>query len=183
MDQLPTIPKARPHIDIRGTQDLQDATTYLSQLNASLDVLTAHKEAKTKPLNAALKEIRKDYKPLEEALEEAISTTKQAIIKYTTALQIEQEEKEAKILQDRRTTNDTKVLKLSEIQSEIPKNVTTDAGSISFSTLKRYRVLDLSKVPLSFLEINDTLVKEAMKNNIDIPGIEYYEEKYIRNYR
>ena len=83
MDNLPTIqPYNLPKV--RDQASLEQATSLLSTLNRQLDTLTEHKEAKTKPINEALKKIREDYKPLESKLQEAIAEVKQAITTYAT---------------------------------------------------------------------------------------------------
>ena len=47
----------------------QDTSELYAKVKAYEKELTNHKEAKTKPINDALKKIRADYKPQEELLE------------------------------------------------------------------------------------------------------------------
>ena len=183
MQQLPTIhvPDTST-ITVDSPQTLEQATSTLSQLNTYLDQLTTEKEKVTKPLNEAIKAERARFKPLEEQLANAIQSIRQSITVYATnqakiALQQEQ-----KILDDKRTKLETKVQQLAELEQPTAK-VTTDQGSISFVTVRKYRVTDKNLIPHYFLEVNDTLVKQAMKEGRQIQGIEYYEEQSLRNYR
>ena len=161
---------------------LQSATSTLSQLNQSLDRVTEHKELKTKPINQALKQIRQDYKPIETLLDEAIQSLRYKITAYATLQDQLAKQQEQKILEDKRTTNDTKIQKLSEIQKLEPK-IKTEAGSISFVSLKKYRVIDITQIPIEFMQPNDTAISLAMERGQKISGIEFYEEKSLRNYR
>ena len=169
-------------IDVIDSATMQSAVSILSQLNTTLDAITADKERMTKPLNASLKVIRDKYKPVETELTEAITTLKQKITTYQTQEIAKQKQLEAKILNDQRTTTETKINKLSTIEQPDQK-VSTEAGKVSFITIKKYRVIDIEQIPRAFLQVNDTAIKEAMKENEPVAGVEYYEEQSLRNYR
>lgn len=171
-----------PNIDIVDPITLTHAVSILSQLNITLDTITADKETLTKPLNASLKAIRDKYRPVETELTQAIDTLKQKITTYQTQEIAKQKAIEAKILEDKRTTTETKINKLATIDQPEQK-VTTEQGKVSFITVKKYRVTDIEKVPRAFLMVNDTAIKEAMKESHPIDGVEYYEEQSLRNYR
>lgn len=167
---------------IDSQKTLEEATSTLSQLNTYLDQVTAHKEAKTKPLNAALKAIRDDYRPLETQLSEAIQVVRSSITAYATEQAKIALQQEQAILNDKRTKLTTKVQQLAEIEQPTAK-VSTAQGSITFMTVKRWRLTDINKVPIAFLIPNEDAIKQAMKEGSPIAGIEYYEEQTLRNYR
>lgn len=184
-NELKTYIKDTPDITslfILTNEDLTRATSLLSQLNKQLDAIKAHKEEKTKPLNAALKAIREDYRPYETILSEAIDSLKVKMTTYATLALKEKQAQEDKILADKRTTTETKIDRLSTLVDN-PTEANTDDGSVKFYTIKKYRVLDITKVPHDLLQVNDTLIKELMKEGEPIPGIEFYEEQTLRNYR
>lgn len=169
-------------ITINNQETLEQATSTLSQLNTYLDQVTAHKEAKTKPLNSALKAIRDDYRPLETQLAEAIQSVRQSITTYATEQAKIAIQQEQAILNDKRTKLTTKVQQLAEIEQPTAK-VSTAQGSITFMTVKRWKLTDITKVPIAFLQVNEEAIKQAMKEGIPVEGIEYYEEQTLRNYR
>lgn len=169
-------------IDVISPETMQHAVSILSQLNTTLDTITADKETLTKPLNASLKAIRDKYRPVETELNNHITTLKAKITTYQTQEIAKQKQIEAKILNDQRTTTETKINKLATIDQPEQK-VTTDNGKVSFITVKKYRVTDINRVPRAFLIPNDTAIKEAMKESHPIDGVEYYEEQSLRNYR
>lgn len=164
---------------------LEQATATLSTLNTQLDAITAHKEAKTKPLNEALKKIRQDYKPYEDQLTTAIASIRLAITSYATEHANIAKQQETKILADKRTSTATKINALSNIENSTQKKVSTDVGDITFITVKKYKVTDETKIPRTYLTLDETKIKEAMKQSPQpqISGIEWYEEKSLRNYR
>jgi hypothetical protein len=170
-------------ITINNQETLEQATSILSQLNKNLDILTAHKEGKTLPLNAALKSIRADYKPLETQLTDAITSIKNSITTYVGKQIKEAAELQARILADGRTSLETKITKLAEVDNSGTDKVQTAQGSVSFVTVKKWRIKDESLIPRAFLIPNEDAIKQAMKEQSPIPGVEFYEEQSIRNYR
>lgn len=184
MEKLPQIHVPdTSSITINNQETLESATSLLSTLNKNLDVLTAHKEEKTKPINAALKAIRADYKPLEEQLTSAITSIKTSITTYVNVQIQEAAKLQAKILADNRTTLETKITKLATIDDSATDKVQTAQGSVSFVTKKCWRIKDLSLIPPAYLQVNEDAVKQAMKANQPVPGVEFYEEQSLRNYR
>jgi hypothetical protein len=151
----------------------------------------AHKEAKTKPLNATLKAIRADYKPLEEQLKQAIASIRSSITTYATnqakiALQLEQS-----ILNDKRTKLTTKVQQLAEIEQPQAK-VSTEQGSVTLTTVKKYSISDpvhadhlADLYRKNILVLDLTALRAHMKNTGGVvpEGITVTEEQSLRNYR
>lgn len=178
-------------VEVKDAQSLALATSTLSTLNKSLDTLTAHKEAKTKPINEALRKIREDYRPLEQQLTRAITETKQAILRYTQEQAKIALQREQKILNDKRTTLTTKIQQLAEIEQTATEKVTTDNGAITFTTTKKYALADnitasqaLALLKVGALTLDVTALKTYIKATGNTPeGITITEEQTLRNYR
>lgn len=162
---------------------LEQATKFLSELNTSLDKLIEEKEKVTTPLNLALKNERARFKPAEQQLEDAITQVKTSITTYVNAQIAEAKLLEQKILNDMRTSATTKIDKLATIDQSATDKVATDAGSVSFVTVKKWRITEAMLIPRTYLIPNEGMIKEAMKDNTNIPGIEFYSEQTLRNYR
>lgn len=185
-----TIPDTQD-VEVKDAQSLALATSTLSTLNKSLDTLTAHKEAKTKPINEALRKIREDYRPLEQQLTQAIAETKQAILRYTQEQAKIALQREQKILNDKRTTLTTKIQQLAEIEQTATEKVSTDAGAITFTTTKKYALADnitasqaLALLKVGALTLDVTALKAYIKATGNTPeGITITEEQTLRNYR
>lgn len=59
--------------------------------------------------------------------------------------------------------------------------VQTDMGTTQTVKIRKYRLVDLSKVPAQYLMLNDSLVGKVVRAGIpEIPGIEIYEEESLR---
>lgn len=179
---------------ITSQEHLTQATATLSTLNKDLDILTAHKEAKTKPLNAALKAIRADYKDMETQLEDAIAQVKTSITTYVTKQANEAKAEEARILADGRTSLATKIDKLALVDNSATDKVTTEQGSVSFTIIKKYSLSPVTEstpikdiaqlVAIGSLVLDTTVLKAYIKSQGVVPnGITVTEEQSLRNYR
>jgi len=172
-------------ITIKSPEDMQSAVAQLSELNTTLDNLTASKELLTKPINEALKEIRGRYKPFEAQLEGAISYLRTAMTTYQTAQRKIELEKEAKIvarLEKGTLKVETAVSKLENLD-RVDTKVVSDNGSVTFKTVTKWRVHNRDVVPNSFLIVNEVAINNAMRQGITVLGIEYYTEEQVVNKR
>ena len=166
---------------ISSPEQMELRVGNLSLLNKELKRITAHKEEKTKPINAALKAIRADYKPFEEQLESAIALERKCISVYQTE-QKRIADAEAKKIDDRigegkgKFTMATAARKSGEI--ERPEEVVkTNVGQVSFKTVRKFELVDIKLVPHEYLEVNETLVRSALKENKELPGFRYFDEE------
>lgn len=55
-------------------------------------------------------------------------------------------------------------------------------GAMAYTVMeKRFKLIDISKVPVKYLELNEALVKQDIKLGIDvIPGVEIYEAQVTK---
>jgi hypothetical protein len=72
------------------------------------------------------------------------------------------------------------VLGLDDVPMVAPldKSIRGDGALMFTRTVKKFRTVDLSKVPLKYLQVNEDLIKQDMNLGVsEIAGIEIYEEK------
>ncbi len=174
-------------LTIIGPKDMSLATEMLSTLNKTLDKVVAYKEAKTKPLNQALKVIRGETKPIETRLEDMINSIRRKMGSYQTEqVRISQEKKDK--IADRvgegkgKFKAETAIAKMDEVDTP-EAAVSTDSGTVQFRTVKNYRIVDANKIPREYLLPDPTSIKVAMKQGTEIPGVEYFEEQVPINFR
>lgn len=172
---------------IKNAKDMTQAVEILSNLNKMGDAIKEKKELLTKPLNLALKNAREMFKPLENPYEEAIEILRSKMSAYQTAKVKEEAEEKAKIAArvgegKGKLKMETAVEKIEEIGTT-DKNVSTEAGAVNFRTVKKFKVVDLNKVPLEYHLLNESLVSKVMKEGTELPGLEYFEEQVPVNYR
>lgn len=184
-DNLPVIQKqAAPTITQASSLVVTDAKTMAtaSELREKLKTfskaLTADKEKLTKPLNAALKEVRARYAPLEAQVDEAIDTLNSSMSKYQTEQKRITDAAAAKIAARVKegTGNlkpETAIAKIAELDTPAPL-VVTDAGATGFITVKHFEVVDISLLGKEYLLPNDKAIRESMKQGVELPGVRYY---------
>lgn len=175
MSTLPTIPN-----QIITPKDLSNATSVLSHLNRTLDQITEEKEKVTKPLNEALKAERQRFKPLEEQLTAAITTIKSLMSDYLRKEQ-DLKDKALQALADGKLSL-SKAVALAG-QETTGSQASSGEGKVSFITVTKFHITDITKVPHDYLLPNEPAIRQAIKDNTIIPGIEIYQDKQIRNTR
>lgn len=174
------------NIKIVDEQSLTKATEVLSQANKYAKQLEEDKQKITKPINDALKEIRARYKPLENKLEDIILNIRKSMTSYQTEqmrLQKIEEEKIANRVAKGTLKVETGIRKLEELPQTADK-IATQSGKISFKTVKKFEVIDITLIPHKYLIVNETAIRDAMKAGIELPGVKYFEEQVpINNLR
>lgn len=87
---------------------------------------------------------------------------------------------EAKKVEEKRVQEAVDLLGLDEtpVVAPLEKAIRGDGAIMYSRTVRKFRVVDLSKVPLKYLQINQDLVERDMNLGVDqIPGIEMFDEK------
>ncbi len=174
-------------LKIATPEDMVAATAFLSTLNKFNDKITGEKEKVTKPLNAALSAERARWKPLETKLGAAIDLVRRAMTTYQTAAVAAQKKQEDSIVNRvgegrGKITAETAVRKLEDVV--VPDGtVATDAGAVQFRSVKKFEVMDVTMLPKEYLLPNETMIREAMKQGKELPGVRYYEEQVPYNSR
>jgi hypothetical protein len=172
-------------ITVKTEADKSLATSTLSQINKYADSLKARKETVTKPINEALKNIRSLFKPLETQCEEASDFLRQQLSAYQTKTLAEQQKKEAQLAAKLASGKISAETVASEIDkmSIVSSSTNTEDGDVKFVTVKKFEVINLAKLPIEYHLANDTAIRTAMKQGTELPGVKYWEEQSVRNYR
>lgn len=193
-------------LKIKSHGDLLVATDILSKLNQFNDRIQEEKEKITKPLNEALKAERARWKPAEKWSEEAIDHVRSEMTSYQTLITNEQKDKE-KALADKLDKGELSIEEtITAISSvETPaKNIATMSGDVRFAEVKCFEImdpmmmfvkeiLDHNKKHKDFIidhnifnkyfTVNESEVRKAMKEGVELPGVRYYTEQQPRNFR
>ena len=185
--EIVPIAKQVSSFKVSNKDDMTKSVELLSRCNKYLDKLTEEKEKITKPMNEALKEVRSRYKPITDQLESVIVSLRSEQSKYMTEQVRIEKEKEAKIearvkLGKGNLTLETAVKKMDEIDTA-DQMVSTGSGIVKFKTVKKFEVMDISMLTPEYLLPNDVAIREAMKADIQIAGVRYYEEQVPVNFR
>ena len=179
------IVKGAQSLVIDSPDSLRTAVETLSKLNSYLDRVVLDREKITVPMNAALKDVRAKYKPIESTLETAIELIRGKMSVFQTASMQAQKEAEAKIaakVEAGKIDLDTAVSKLNAIEAPA-QGVRTDVGMVNFKTVKKLKITNPSLVPDEFWFIDEAVLFAALKNGRVVPGAEIEEIQVAINYR
>jgi len=134
-------------------------------------------EAKRKelvdPYRSEIARINDMAKDLSEPLDQMIEVANNKTGKYVKLLE------EAKIKEQEAVNEAAKMFEVEEPQYVAPleKTVRGDGALAVTKMEKKHRLLDITKVPIKYLILNDAQVKLDIKLGInEIPGLEIYEE-------
>lgn len=172
-------------LEIKSPEDMSAATDHLAKMKTVAKMIKERKEAITKPLMEALNSARDLFKPIESNLAEAERIVKGKMVAYSDAQEKAAEEERlrlAKRVEKGTMKAETAVAKMESIQ-EAPTSVQGKAGAMAFRTIKKYRVVDESKIPREFLVPDMGKITEALKAGRQVPGAEVYEEKIVASSR
>lgn len=172
---------AAENISIKTDEDMAKATDILSKIKTVAKMAKERKEAITKPLNEALASARDLFKPIEANCAEAERIIKGKMLDFQDAQEKAREAAKEKIVDrvERGTMKaETAVKKLDELPT-VSTTAQGKVGSVTTKMVKKYRVVDESKLPREYLLPNMSKITEALKEGKEVPGAEIYEEKVI----
>ncbi len=148
---------------IKDDHDQNNAAAVLSSVKSNTKDLKAKKEAITKPLNAALKEIRSQFKPAEDKLANLESGIKAALLKYHERQEAAAQAEIDRIERDKRTKLETKMDKLSHVEQ--PRS--SMPGAVVKLGPERVQIVDPTWLPMDYLyreSVLEALRKEVQKD-------------------
>lgn len=161
--------------EIKDSKDLEKGEAMLTTIKEIEKAMTVRKEEITRPMMQALSSIRDLFKPRELDLAEGKKTVKAKML----AFQIEEDariaKEEARVaarVEKGTMKAETGAGKLETIAASKPK--------LNTRTLVKVRVVDETAIPREYMMPNMTAITEAiLRKNVEIPGVERYEEKVI----
>jgi hypothetical protein len=203
------IVKTGQAITIKNADQMAEATDFLGQVKARQKRIEELRLSFTKPMNEALRNINNEFKKASEPLEKIERAVKMEMTKYHNteaekirkaqekeaekqrkAWEAEQEKKRQEIEQSNLTKKAQKEA-MKEIKQEEfeakptitqDKTVKSDSGSsVTFKTVWKFRVVNISKVPANFLKVDEVAINKAIRTGAikQIDGLEIYEEKEV----
>jgi len=182
---VPFVEKAEK-VTIKNAQDMEQAAEILSNVNRYADNVKKSKESITKPISESLKNIRALFSPLEDRLGSVIEGIRTAMSVYQTEQKRIADEEAAKIAArvgdgKGKIKIETAISKIDAIEKP-EKRVVTETGSVRFTTVPCFEVMDVTLLPADYILANEVKIRTAMKAGIQIPGVRYYtEERPVNN--
>ncbi len=178
--QLATAEKFSTTLEVKTEVDYQEALAEGKHIKEQLEIIVGRKEAITKPLSAALKSARELFAPLEAVGESALAVVKTKMLSYKNEQERKAEAKIDKIIDQANAGKISEHVANAKIMIATPdKTVVTENGKATVNKLKKYYVVDKTKIPLLYLEPDMVRIKASFKAGIPVDGIEERLENNI----
>ncbi len=171
--------------EITSPKQMTDATIKLSQLGKFADTIEARRKEITDPLNKALKSARALFAPLEDKLDDSISIIRKAMSTYQIKAEESTRAAEQKLaakVESGYMKPETAVAKMDAL-TRPDTNISTDEGSVQFRDKKCFEVMDIALVPMEYHIADESMIRKAMQNNLELKGVRYWTEKVPVNFR
>lgn len=164
---------------ITSKESYVEADNLLKDIMRNEKKVSEVREKHTRPAMDTLSFIRDLFKPAELSIAEAKKVIKAKMLAYTLAEEEKKEKEKAKLaarVEKGTMKAETAANKMEAIEAD--KEMPEVKSSIKI--LVKVRVSNLSIVPREYLIADLTKITKAVLNdNIEIPGVEKYEEKSI----
>lgn len=172
---------AATELTIASADDMVKATDLLSKIKTVGKMIKERKEQITKPLNEALSSARDLFRPIEDDTSAAEKVIKGKMLTFQAAEEAKARKEEERIaarVEKGTMRADTAAEKMQNIV-QAPTAVQGKVGAVKTMTIKKYRIVDETKIPREYLIPNMPAITEALKAGTVVPGAEMYEEKVI----
>lgn len=154
---------------IKTTDDYEIAVTLGGQIKTAQKFVTGKKEAITKPMNDALKNVRDMFRPFENVLDTAESMLKSKMLDFKREEDRKKAQIEARVEKGTMKT-ETAVAKVQEMTQ---KTVRTETGAKATETFRiEYVITDATQIPREFLVPDMQAIKQAFKEGKAVAGVE-----------
>ena len=178
-------------MQVESPEGVRKATEDLSLISSLKRALEDLRKRYTTPLDDFKRTIQDIFKAVSTPLDEADANLRTKVKVYNK----KQDDIKAEVIRIETLLREAKesAAKLAETTGEIvtpqpapaplptarpAEKVHTDVGSLNMREVKKWRLIDMAKVPDKYKQLNETLITKVVKaGEPDIPGIEIYAEK------
>lgn len=181
--EISTVVLEAKSLHIGSAADMKGATEVLSRINRQRDLLKEEKNGKLSPLKAKIDKIKERYDEPETALEAAAKLITRGMAEYH-AFEISERAKKTALLADKVSKGEVDIGDAVVDMADRPeKRVEAMSGAVSFVTVKKHEVMDMTLLPIEYHYPNDVLIRKEMLAGKQLPGVRYFEEQSVRNNR
>lgn len=166
-------------LEIKTSDDEQKGIEIGSKITKAEKMIKEQEKKWTEGAKDYISTVKSLIKPKLDTLKQAKDILNSAMRTYRRKCEEEIEKLKAK--------EEKKIQKAMDNNKPIPvtKNITidktvkSDAGKVTYRTIKKYKIIDEKKIPRDFLVPDIGKINKACQADIPINGIEYYTEKSI----
>lgn len=159
---------------IDGEESYCKITSLYSEARDWKKQVESKRKALTEPLRKQIASVNDRARELTDPLDEIIQITNRKAGDYAALLESKRIEQEISLKEAASLFDSEREVFVEEIPSTIRGD-----GALSVTKIeKRFRLIDITKVPSKYLTIDEAAVKQDLKLGVqEIPGLEVYEEK------
>lgn len=133
------------------------------------------------PLNTVVKNLRAVFKPHIDRFKSLEISIKQKMNAYRSEIEAaaaeERRKAEEKLRKAQAKAEETgKPMKAVYVPPPPVQTVQSNGASVTYRKVKKFEIVDESKVPRQFLEINQSKIRTAILQGIEVPGVRSWEE-------
>jgi len=172
-----SIPELK-ELRITGQPTLEKSAEGLKMIGKVSKIIKAEKEKNINPLKKVIENIKEFWAPFEKDLAEAENNLKSEQRKYSEKLKAKEEVEKARINEafEKGEVSEKDIEKSGKKLEAIEEK----SSLIKTYTYTGVRIVDKAKVPLQYLDPNETEIKKALQSGIVVPGAELYTEERVK---
>jgi hypothetical protein len=179
--QVMTLVRSASKLTIKKEADLIEATNILKLIKNKKTEIEEARQSWVDPLNQQVKRLNEIFRQAMVPLQEADTELRQAVLSYRQVLEARetarQVEAQKKAISVAKRAN-TDVGEVTPV--EIAKSVNTGMGQITVSKVWDFEILDLSKVPSQYIQIDVPVVRQAIQDGKrEIPGLKIFQKEIL----
>lgn len=178
---VPAFLKAAKEIKVKTKEDFERAGEGLIKITTEEKRIKGELKSVIGPIKESVKKVEGWFKPALDNLEEASDLLRDKICAYQTLVIKKAEDKQAEIAEKVNTGELSEAQagsKIAKIDEKSNNKLFSEKGSVSFTTHRFVKVVDLSLIPLEYHLPNMVKINEAMlTNGVELPGCEIVVEQ------
>lgn len=180
--EVTAVEKMAAAVVVNSSESLTSAVEILGRIKTAQKALEGRKTAITKPINAALKEVRSLFAPFEHALEQSESFIKTQMMEFKRAEDRRVFEAEAKIRALAEANQITPAIaekRLAAVVQAPTTQVQSERGTVQFRTVRVVEIIDVKLLPREYLMPDMPAIRTAALAGVNIPGVTVKEETQV----
>ncbi len=163
---------------VTNEKELEAVADHISNIKKMKKYVTQVRDKYIEPAKEIINQAKEQYDPYIKACDEAESVMKGKAQEFMLQEKQKEDEKKERILADKRTTVDTKIQKLEQV-NESDKTVDTGATKLTMKMVKDFRIKDSDLIPDEYYkprELDLVKIRKVALAGVTIPGVEVFEK-------
>lgn len=160
-------------LQVTGVEAFKEVTHYYKVAKDWKKQIESYRKKRIEPLRTEMATINDRVKEFVQPLDDIESLAKVKVDSYNAFLEEQKRIEEAKLAEA------CKILDV-EMPAQAPEDkVLRGSGAIVYErSVQKFEVVNLAEVPLRYLQINESMIKQDLKLGVlEIPGVRVWEEK------